>query len=392
MAGTNFSTALADNLVKFNTVQATVISATATKLMVIAPQGGTSGDLTLKVKNSEQITGPAFNYIIPATFTALTPASGAVGDVITLTGTNFSTTLADNLVTFSGVAGQVKTATATTITVAVPVGAITGAVTVTVKGKRAALAQGFTPTFTVTTTQPPANPTVIVGDPGQAYILNGSYSAFAKASDNEGNLYVVDENQQLYKMSPSGQILKSFTKNDIIFKAMNSYKCIAITSNKKGAIRALFYCPTFPNGQVEMYMVAIGISGTISKEFITTFSDTNVTGMVWDNSNYYVLSSNFNTDDVVKIGGTDGAATQYLKGGANGDFNGNGAYSMDLDGSNNMFVLTYTKGPNSSSIPTKHAIFKFDPNKTKSTILASYNDGYTNGDWIRRGSEISAAL
>ncbi|MES2809215.1 MAG: IPT/TIG domain-containing protein [Bacteroidota bacterium] len=379
IAGTNYSTTAADNVVKFNNTQATVISATATKLMVVAPQGGTSGDLTLKVKNSEQIIGPAFTYIIPATFTALSPSSGAVADVITLTGTNFSTVLTDNLVHFNGVPGQVKSATATTITVAVPTGATTGAIAIFVKGKRATPAQAFTTLFTVTvpTTNPPV---VVVGDPGQAYILNGSYSAFAKASDNEGNLYVVDENQQLFKMSPSGQILKSFTKNDITFKSMNSYKCVAITSNKKGAIRALFYCPTAPNGQVEVYMVAIGTSGTISKEFQTTLFDQEYAGMVWDNNNYYVLSNHFNTDDVIKINGTDGTFAVYLKGGAGGDFDGNGAYSMDLDGSNNLFVLSYLKGPNTSSIPTKHAIYKFDSQKVKTTILGAYTDGYQDGE------------
>ncbi|MES2377981.1 MAG: IPT/TIG domain-containing protein [Bacteroidota bacterium] len=376
IAGTNFSATLTENVVKFGSETASVKAATATKLTVIAPISQTS-TISVKVKNSETTTGPTFTYVAPPTFASMAPQNGKAGDVLTFTGTNFSTTLTDNVVSFNGTAATVTAATATTLTVTVPANVTTGVVTLKVRGKSATLASGFTGIFTVTVTVPPTS----VGTPGQSYLLNGSYSAFAKAVDNEGNLYVVDENQQLYKMNPSGEILKTFAKGDITFEAMNSYKCVAITSNKKGAIRALFYCATFPNGQAKAYIVAIGTSGTISKETQTTFLDQESAGMVWDNSNYYILTSHYNTDDIVKINGTDGTFAQYLKGGPSGDFDGNSPYSIDLDGDNNLFVLSYTKGQFSNSIPTKQSLVKYNASKVRTAVIfGSYVDGYQDGE------------
>jgi alpha-tubulin suppressor-like RCC1 family protein len=69
-------------------------------------------------------------------------ASGVAGDVITIAGTNFSPTPANNAVTINGVEATVQTATATALTVIVPVeGSGTGPVRVTV-GEQTATASG----------------------------------------------------------------------------------------------------------------------------------------------------------------------------------------------------------------------------------------------------------
>ncbi|MES2278002.1 MAG: IPT/TIG domain-containing protein [Bacteroidota bacterium] len=148
ITGTNFSTTLTDDAVKFNGVAATVKTATATRLTVTVPSS-TTGVVTVKVANSETTTGPAFTYVLPPTFTALSPASGKAGDVVTLTGTNFSTVLTENVVAFNGAAATVKTATATTITVEVPATVTSGPVTLKVRSKDATLGAQFVPTFTV---------------------------------------------------------------------------------------------------------------------------------------------------------------------------------------------------------------------------------------------------
>lgn len=88
-----------------------------------------------------------------------------------------------------------------------------------------------------------------------------------------------------------------------------------------------------------------------------------------------------NTDDVIKLN-TDGTYDTYLKGGDSGDFGGNGAYSIDIDDSNNMYLVTYKKGPNSNSVPTNAAIYKFGKGKEKSTILSGYTDGFRDGDLV----------
>ena len=131
ISGVNYSTTAADNLVQFNGKTAEVISATATKLTVKAPVGGTTGAVTVKVKNSDVATGPAFTYIQAATFVSFSPASAKIGETVTITGTNFSTEKTENVVKFSGPTGTLVTATvteatATQLKVTVPQSAITG--------------------------------------------------------------------------------------------------------------------------------------------------------------------------------------------------------------------------------------------------------------------------
>src|SRR5207253_704497 len=65
------------------------------------------------------------------------------GAVIAITGTGFSAVPANNAVAFNGVAALVASASPTALTVAVPAGATTGKVTVTVGGNTATSVQGF---------------------------------------------------------------------------------------------------------------------------------------------------------------------------------------------------------------------------------------------------------
>lgn len=88
------------------------------------------------------------------TITSFTPASGPVGTSVTITGTNFSTTPANNTVRFNGMLATVINSSATTINTTVPAGATTGTITVTVAGNTATSATSFTVT-TGTSNQPP---------------------------------------------------------------------------------------------------------------------------------------------------------------------------------------------------------------------------------------------
>jgi len=62
ITGTNFKTTPTDNTVKFNGVAATVQTATATTLTVVAPATGTTGAVTVTTPDGTA-TGPAFTYI-----------------------------------------------------------------------------------------------------------------------------------------------------------------------------------------------------------------------------------------------------------------------------------------------------------------------------------------
>ncbi|MEI6823278.1 MAG: FG-GAP-like repeat-containing protein, partial [Bacteroidota bacterium] len=60
---------------------------------------------------------------LPPTITSFTPASGAIGSSVTITGTNFNTTAAQNIVFFGATKAVVIAASATSLTVTVPLGA-----------------------------------------------------------------------------------------------------------------------------------------------------------------------------------------------------------------------------------------------------------------------------
>ena len=89
------------------------------------------------------------------TLTALQPASAPVGTTVTLTGTGFNATAAQNVVYFGAVPGPVLTASAAALTVAVPAGATSGApVTITnlATQRTASSLASATPTFRVSFT------------------------------------------------------------------------------------------------------------------------------------------------------------------------------------------------------------------------------------------------
>ena len=72
-----------------------------------------------------------------------TPDKGAVGTSVTIYGTGFSLTPAQNSVSFNGVAATVTAASATQLIVAVPAGASTGPITVTTPNGSAASTTSF---------------------------------------------------------------------------------------------------------------------------------------------------------------------------------------------------------------------------------------------------------
>jgi Concanavalin A-like lectin/glucanases superfamily/IPT/TIG domain len=85
----------------------------------------------------------------PPTITSFSPTSGngpvagGTGTLVTITGSNFSTTAASNQIKFNGTAATTASATATQLTATVPQGATTGKITVTVNGLTATSSSDF---------------------------------------------------------------------------------------------------------------------------------------------------------------------------------------------------------------------------------------------------------
>ncbi|MBI3219418.1 MAG: VCBS repeat-containing protein [Bacteroidetes bacterium] len=132
---------------------------------VTAPRGITTGDLNLDGKPEIIITRAAGLLVVyenlipsipPPTISSFTPTSGAVGITVTITGTNFDTTPANNIVKFNGTDAHVTTSTTTSLTVIVPPSSTTGPISIDVLGNVANSASNF---IVVPFACPPSTPT-----------------------------------------------------------------------------------------------------------------------------------------------------------------------------------------------------------------------------------------
>ena len=105
--------------------------------------------------NSNQVTFTLATVTAPPTtptISSFTPSSGIVGTSVTISGTNFSSTLSSNTVKFNGTTASLSSGNTTQLIATVPSGASTGKITVTVGANTATSASDFTITTPPSTT------------------------------------------------------------------------------------------------------------------------------------------------------------------------------------------------------------------------------------------------
>lgn len=144
--GTGFSATPASNVVKFNGTTATVLTASTTVLTANVPAAATTGPISVTVGGITATSSATFTVGTGGapTLSNVSPAVGNYGATVTLTGTNYDTTVINNRVAFAGAMGAVATATSTAITVPVPNTAQTGFLSVsTINGKTTSSAEFF---------------------------------------------------------------------------------------------------------------------------------------------------------------------------------------------------------------------------------------------------------
>ena len=150
ITGTSFGPTQGTGTVSFNGTAATPTSWSATSITAAVPAGATTGNVVVTV-DGEASNGVTFT-VTPA-ISGLSPASGPEGTSVEITGTSFGPTQGTGTVSFNGTAATPTSWSATSITAAVPAGATTGNVVVTVDGEAS---NGVT--FTVTPSISGLNP------------------------------------------------------------------------------------------------------------------------------------------------------------------------------------------------------------------------------------------
>jgi hypothetical protein len=137
MLGQGFSSS---SVVKFGGTKATIIVLSGTTyITATVPAGALTGSVTVATGSTTLTSTKNFN--VRPTMTSFSPSSGAVGTLVTITGTGLKQT---TKVTFSGKSANFTVVSDTEVTATVPTGATTGKIIVITKGGSVTSATSFT--------------------------------------------------------------------------------------------------------------------------------------------------------------------------------------------------------------------------------------------------------
>jgi len=170
ISGTGFAASTGGNTVRFNGTPAAVTAASAAKIVATVPAGATSGDVTVTTGSATASSAFTVTAATPApTVSGFSPATGAEGTTVTITGSGFAAEREQNNVSFGRTRARVTAASAASLTVVVPGAAVSGKISVATPGGLATSADDF-----VAVSQPFA-----AGDIGftGALALNGAATA-----------------------------------------------------------------------------------------------------------------------------------------------------------------------------------------------------------------------
>ena len=130
--GSGFSATPGLNSVSFNGTAATVSSATTTELVVTVPSGATTGlvGVTAPLGSASSPSAYVVSASLAPTITSFSPTSALAGTSVTITGTNFDTTLANDLTRFNLGYAPPSSGSTTSLTTVVPANTSSGRITV----------------------------------------------------------------------------------------------------------------------------------------------------------------------------------------------------------------------------------------------------------------------
>lgn len=143
--GTNFAPNVTSNQVKFNGTEAVINLATTSFLLVVVPVNATSGKIEVTTNIQTILSTEDFSVISAApVITEIQPLSGATGSTVNIKGNYFTSDISAISVKFNNVSANVVSATPTSLQVTVPDDAVTGKVSVAIRGILAMGPQPFT--------------------------------------------------------------------------------------------------------------------------------------------------------------------------------------------------------------------------------------------------------
>ena len=131
--GTGFSATPSQDTVTFNGAAAPVTSATVTQIATSVPTGATTGLIAVTTPSGSATSSGSFTVTASTgapTITGFTPTIGSSGTSVTISGTNFETTTANNKVQFNIKIAGLSSSTATSISTTFPAAGTSGRISV----------------------------------------------------------------------------------------------------------------------------------------------------------------------------------------------------------------------------------------------------------------------
>lgn len=348
VAGTGFGATQGTSTVTFNGVAATASSWSSTGIVVTVPIGASTGNVVVTV-GSATSNGGAFTVISGPVITGLSPAIGAPGTSVTLTGSNFGSMQGSSTVTFNGAAATVSTWSDTSIVASVPALASTGNVVVSVSGVASSGAL-FTVTGIANVTPQNGPISTLVDIAGSGF---GTTQGSGVASINGTPMNVVSwSDSQIFAAVASGTTTGTLTVQQGAVSLSGPTFTITASFPYKASPASL--------------SMLVGETRTVT---VTDSSGTPATGLRWITSDATIVS--LSTDDPpVLTGVAAGSATVYA-----GELpisvtvyagtslpNGTPIWSLALGGTSELNIVPAV--PSSSGVD----VFTLDGTQTLSAI------------------------
>jgi hypothetical protein len=133
ITGSNFDPDKTKNKISFNGKTAEVVSATKTQIVAKVPEDAGTGNVTLTIEG-KMVQGPLFTFLATPVILSIEPQTAFIGDTLKITGKNFSTDLAGNVIQINGKALTIISASATSIQAKIPNGITKGILSITTNG------------------------------------------------------------------------------------------------------------------------------------------------------------------------------------------------------------------------------------------------------------------